>query len=140
MIEIHDLEASLLPETKWYPRYERIIYTSGTLKFGNNKKYLPQRLGLTEVTFKTLPTPYNYAENARVYVPEEAVAIQNASSYEMGQYISDTIEKLMAQEERSMLVLLLRMNYCPPCIIKSSQDYWKKDKRSSPKGLAAVVS
>ena len=105
LIEIHDLEASLLPETKWYPRYERIIYTSGTLKFGNNKKYLPQRLGLTEVTFKTLPTPYNYAENARVYVPEEAVAIQNASSYEMGQYISDTIEKLMAQEERSMLVL-----------------------------------
>ena len=57
------------------------------------------------MTFKTLPTPYNYAENARVYVPEEAVAIQNASSYEMGQYISDTIEKLMAQEERSMLVL-----------------------------------
>lgn len=37
LIEIHDLEASLLPETKWYPRYERIIYTSGTLKFGNNK-------------------------------------------------------------------------------------------------------
>ncbi|EIB3066628.1 ATP-dependent DNA helicase DinG [Enterococcus faecalis] len=105
LIEIHDLESSLLPETKWYPRYERIIYTSGTLKFGNNKKYLPQRLGLTEVTFKTLPTPYNYAENARVYVPEEAVAIQNASSYEMGQYISDTIEKLMAQEERSVLVL-----------------------------------
>ena len=77
------------------------------------------------MTFKTLPTPYNYAENARVYVPEEAVAIQNASSYEMGQYISDTIEKLMAQEERSMLVLLLRMNCCPPCIIKSSRDYWK---------------
>ena len=46
------------------------------------------------MTFKTLPTPYNYAENARVYVPEEAVAIQNASSYEMGQYISDTIEKI----------------------------------------------
>ena len=139
MIEIHDLEASLLPETKWYPRYERIIYTSGTLKFGNNKKYLPQRLGLTEVTFKTLPTPYNYAENARVYVPEEAVAIQNASSYEMGQYISDTIEKLMAQEERSMLVLFTSHELLSTVYHQVQPRLLEKDKRSSPKGLAAVV-
>lgn len=105
MITLNDLDASILPETKWYDRYERILYTGGTLKFGSNKKYLPQRLGLTDVVVKTLPNPYNYAENARVYIPAEAVAIQNATPIESARYITSVITELLAQEKRSILVL-----------------------------------
>ncbi|MEI5992844.1 hypothetical protein A5880_000383 [Enterococcus sp. 4G2_DIV0659] len=36
-LSINDLDASILPETSWYDRYKRIIYTGGTLKFGHDK-------------------------------------------------------------------------------------------------------
>ncbi|MEI5991884.1 hypothetical protein A5881_003423 [Enterococcus termitis] len=104
-LSINDLEASILPETTWYDRYERILYTGGTLKFGNDKKYLPNKLGLTNVSFKTLPDPYNYEQNARLYIPTEAIAISQADAAEFSAYIASVIQELAQQQDRSMLVL-----------------------------------
>lgn len=105
MFSINDLEASILPETTWYERYKRILYTGGTLKFGQNKKYLPHKLGLTDVLFKTLPDPYNYEQNARLYIPTEAIAISQANATEFSAYIVSVIQELIKEQDRSMLVL-----------------------------------
>jgi ATP-dependent DNA helicase DinG len=102
---LNDLAASLLPETKWYSRYEHILYTGGTLKFGKNRQYLPQRLGLTDVLFKTLPNPYDYEKNARLYIPEEALAIHNAQASDFAHYVASVISQVMDQEKRPILVL-----------------------------------
>ncbi|MGK0551653.1 helicase C-terminal domain-containing protein [Enterococcus faecalis] len=104
-IAISDLKASLLPKTRWYERYQTILFTGGTLKFGNNKRYLPQRLGLAETVVKTLPNPYNYQENARLYIPAEALAIQPATPQNFSAYIASVVQQLMAQEQRPILVL-----------------------------------
>jgi ATP-dependent DNA helicase DinG len=102
---LNDLAASLLPETKWYDRYDRILYTGGTLKFGKNKLYLPQRLGLTDVVVKTLPNPYDYEKNARIYIPEEALTIHDTEPLDYARYIADVITQVMDQEKRPILVL-----------------------------------
>lgn len=105
ILAINDLEASILPETTWYDRYQRILYTGGTLKFGNDKKYLPNKLGLSEVLFKTLPDPYDYEANARLYIPKEAVAISQTNGAEFAAYIASVIQELAQQQDRSILVL-----------------------------------
>lgn len=105
ILAINDLDASILPETAWYGRYQRILYTGGTLKFGNNKKYLPTKLGLTDVLFKTLPDPYNYEQNARLYIPAEAIAISQANAAEFSAYIASVVQELSQQQNCSILVL-----------------------------------
>ncbi|MDA9469969.1 helicase C-terminal domain-containing protein [Enterococcus sp. 5H] len=104
LLSINDLDASILPETIWYARYQRILYTGGTLKFGNDKKYLPEKLGLTDIVFKTLPDPYNYEKNARLFIPSEAIAISQAKTAEFSAYIASVLQEL-AQLDRSVLVL-----------------------------------
>ncbi|EOL45876.1 helicase C-terminal domain-containing protein [Enterococcus caccae] len=105
LLAINDLEASILPETTWYDRYEHILYTGGTLKFGNDKKYLPNKLGLTDVLFKTLPDPYDYEKNARLYIPTEAIAISQANATEFSTYIASVIQELTEEQDGSMLIL-----------------------------------
>lgn len=103
-LAVNDLQASLLPETGWYSRYQHILYTGGTLKFGANKRYLPEKLGLTDVSFKSLPDPYNYEKNARLLIPQEAIAISQANSKEFAEYIVAILKQLM-RTDRSILVL-----------------------------------
>lgn len=103
-LSINDLDASILPETAWYDRYQRILYTGGTLKFGNDKKYLPNKLGLTDVLFKTLPDPYDYEQNARLFIPAEAISIGQANTTEFSAYIASVIQEL-TELDRSVLVL-----------------------------------
>ncbi|EOI01760.1 exonuclease, DNA polymerase III, epsilon subunit [Enterococcus moraviensis ATCC BAA-383] len=104
-LAINDLQASILPETTWYDRYQHILYTGGTLKFGNDKKYLPNKLGLADVSFKTLPDPYDYEQNARLYIPTEAIAISQANPAEFSAYIASVIQEITKQQDRSILVL-----------------------------------
>lgn len=43
IIKITDFEASLLPQTTWYQRYDRIIYVGGTLKIAADRLYFPKK-------------------------------------------------------------------------------------------------
>lgn len=104
-LAVNNLEASILPSSVWYERYDKILYTGGTLKFGKNNNYLPNKLGLTDVVFKTLTDPYDYEQNARLFLPKEAINIQDSNPHEFAQYISSVIQEIMDQEERPILVL-----------------------------------
>lgn len=102
---INDLEASILPNTVWYKRYDKILYTGGTLKFGKNKQYLPDKLGLEEVVFKTILDSYDYEKNARLFLPTEAINVQESNPQEFAHYIVSVIRAISDQEQRPILVL-----------------------------------
>ena len=104
-LSLNDLDASVLPETKWYARYNRILYTGGTLKFGHNKFYLPEKLGVTNYKLKTLPDPYDYEKQARVYVPKEIFNINETNTHKFSEYIASIVLKVAEQENRPLLVL-----------------------------------
>ncbi|MFD2306212.1 helicase C-terminal domain-containing protein [Enterococcus termitis] len=104
ILAVNDLEASILPTTSWYERYQHILYTGGTLRFGNDKKYLPTKLGVPDALFKTLPDPYDYEQHARLYIPTDGISVSQTNSAEFSAYIASVIQEL-AQQNRSMLVL-----------------------------------
>ncbi|WP_455550946.1 exonuclease domain-containing protein [Enterococcus rivorum] len=104
-LKVNNLEASILSSTLWYQRYEKILYTGGTLKFGKNKHYLSDKLGLTDVVFKTILDPYDYEDNARLFLPTESINIQESNPHELAQYIASVIREISDQEERPILVL-----------------------------------
>ncbi len=104
-LHFQDLTASLLPETKWYHRYEQILYIGGTLKSGSDRQYFPKRWGIPETSLKVIPSPYDYAQQARLFLPDDGIAIQETSSERYAQYLTDVIRKLAGAEKRPILVL-----------------------------------
>lgn len=96
-----DLEAPLLPTTHWYQTTKQVLFTGGTLKIGNNKHYLPEQLGLTEVVFKTLANPFDYSEQARLMVPSGA---EDAKEQVHAATVIETLKQLQTLE-RPILVL-----------------------------------
>lgn len=105
ILSLSDFQASFLPETDWYGRYERVIFTGGTLKAGKDKRYLAKKLGLEEIVFRSLANPYDYSQQARMYIPEEALAIRDASSSQFAYYISSVVEQIAQEQDRPILVL-----------------------------------
>ncbi|EOL42085.1 exonuclease, DNA polymerase III, epsilon subunit [Enterococcus phoeniculicola] len=104
-LHIHDFDAALLPKTKWYNRYKKIMYMGGTLKIGANRSYFSKRLGIPDTSLKVIPTPYDYEEQARLYIPTQGISVTDSSSYEYTRYLSTIIRELAQQENRSILVL-----------------------------------
>lgn len=103
-LAVNDLEASILPTTTWYERYQHILYTGGTLKFGRDKKYLPNKLGVPDALFKTLPDPYDYEQHARLYIPTDGIAVNQVNNVEFSAYIATVIQEI-SKQDRSILVL-----------------------------------
>ncbi|MGM0213629.1 helicase C-terminal domain-containing protein [Enterococcus sp. AZ109] len=104
-LHFQDLTASLLPETKWYQRYEQILYIGGTLKSGSDRQYFPKRWGIPDVSLKVIPSPYDYAKQARLFLPDDGIAIQETSTEHYAKYLTDVIRKLAEAEKRPILVL-----------------------------------
>lgn len=104
-LHFQDLTASLLPEAKWYQRYEQILYIGGTLKSGSDRQYFSKRWGIPEASLKVIPSPYDYASQARLFLPDDGIAIQESSSERYAQYLSEVIRDLAEAEKKPILVL-----------------------------------
>lgn len=100
-----NFEAALIPTKKWYTRYQKILYTGGTLQVGKDKQFLARELGLSEMPFKVLADPYNYQTQARLFVPTDGPDIRSSSSQGYARYLADVICKLADQQNRPILVL-----------------------------------
>ena len=105
IFHLHDFQAALLETTAWYPRYERILYIGGTLKVGPNRHYLAKRLGIEGTPLKVIASPYDYEQQARVYVPKDAPAINQVSGQQYVDYLANSLMELITQEKRPILVL-----------------------------------
>ncbi|RSU05282.1 hypothetical protein CBF31_02870 [Vagococcus fessus] len=100
-----DIEASSVTSATWYQRYEKILYTGGTIRAGKDTQFLGRSLGLDYLPFKSVPSAYDYSKQGRIYVPTESVNQQVVSSAETVQFICETLERLMVEQKRSVLVL-----------------------------------
>ncbi|MFV0561388.1 MAG: helicase C-terminal domain-containing protein [Enterococcus sp.] len=105
VFHLHDFKAGIIPNTKWYQRYEHILYIGGTLKIGADRDYLARRLGIPGTRLKIIQSPYDYTTQARLYLPNEAPAINQSSSEEYAAYLVSVLTELINKETRPILVL-----------------------------------
>lgn len=103
--QVQDLEAALISQTKWYERYKQILYLGGTLKIGSDRHYFAKRWGIAETPLKIISSPYDYANQARLYLPTDTISIQSTSPDQYAQYIADVVRKMAGDQKRPILVL-----------------------------------
>lgn len=103
--QVQDLEAALISQTKWYERYKQILYLGGTLKIGSDRHYFAKRWGIAETPLKIISSPYDYANQARLYLPTDTISIQSTSPDQYAQYIADVVRKMAGNQKRPILVL-----------------------------------
>ncbi|MDN6216349.1 MAG: ribonuclease H-like domain-containing protein [Enterococcus sp.] len=103
--QVQDLEAALISQTKWYERYKQILYLGGTLKIGSDRHYFAKRWGIAETPLKIISSPYDYANQARLYLPTDTISIQSTSPDQYAQYIADVVRKMADNQKRPILVL-----------------------------------
>lgn len=113
-LELLDFEAALVPETRWYERYEKIIYLGGTLKVSGDRTYFQRKLGIPETPLKVIPNTYDYAQQARLYVIDQGVSIPEMTPDEYATY-------LVAQ-----LTPLLKENHCSTLVLFTSHDILRR--------------
>lgn len=103
--QVQDLEAALISQTKWYERYKQILYLGGTLKIGSDRHYFAKLWGIAETPLKIISSPYDYANQARLYLPTDTISIQSTSPDQYAQYIADVVRKMAGDQKRPILVL-----------------------------------
>lgn len=104
-LHVQDLEASQLDQTSWYHRYKQILYLDGTLKIGGDRHYFAKRWGIPEAALKIISSPYDYEQQARLYLPTENISIQTSSPDQYAQYVADVVHKMADHQKRPILVL-----------------------------------
>ncbi|WEG72609.1 helicase C-terminal domain-containing protein [Vagococcus intermedius] len=100
-----DFSQSVVGNSRWYPRYKKIIYTGGTIAVGKDSQFLGRALGIDYLPVKSVPASYDYSQQARLYIPKEVGEIRELGSQEHIEFISQTIRELSEQQNRSLLVL-----------------------------------
>lgn len=113
---IHDYEAAIFKDTRWYERYQKIVYLGGTMKVGKDRYYFPKRWGLGETKVKIMKNPYDFEKQVRLFVPEEGLMANQADHFQFASYLTETLLKVAESEKRRILVLftshdLLRQVY-----------------------------
>ena len=103
--QVQDLEAALISQTKWYERYKQILYLGGTLKIGSDRHYFAKRWGIAETPLEIISSPYDYANQARLYLPTDTISIESTSPDQYAQYIADVVRKMAGDQKRPILVL-----------------------------------
>lgn len=64
------VRADLILQEKFYPLVKSVVFTSATLNTGDDFAFFKARLGLSQETEGiTLPSPFNYREQALLYLP-----------------------------------------------------------------------
>ena len=104
-LQLIDLSAAILPNTTWYSRYEKLILIGGTLKVAKDTDYFAQQLGIPEAKLKVIPAPYDYQKQARLFVLDESVEINEMTIYEYVNFLVRALTPILEKIDQSTLVL-----------------------------------
>lgn len=104
-IELIDLGATLLPQTKWYPRYQKIVYLGGTMKVPRQPHYFAKQLGIIAPKVQVLPSEFDYQAQARLYVVDEEIVVKDFDYENYVTYLTRSITKVLKKNQQSALVL-----------------------------------
>lgn len=105
ILHFQDLEGSNIAESLWYQRYDKVLFLGGSLKVAGKSNFLSERLGLPQVKLKVLMSPYDYQQQARLFIPKEGLALQESSAKELAYQLAQMLSQLIATEKRPILVL-----------------------------------
>jgi len=87
-----------------YSQVASIIFTSATLTTGGSFSYMFKRLGLPANTESmSLPTPFDYASQSRLYIPAQGFPEPNATAYATA-IQRETLAILAASRGRALLL------------------------------------
>lgn len=100
-----DFNGATIVGSKWYQKFDKILYTGGTIRVGKDTQFLARELGMDYLPFKSVPSSYDYSQQARLYVPTETYEFQELSSQAYSHFVSETIKELVQTNQRSILVL-----------------------------------
>lgn len=104
-IQLIDLSAAILPNTAWYERYQKVILIGGTLKVPRKEHYFANRLGIPEAALKVMPAPFDYEKQARLYVLNEAIEVNELSTFDYAKFLARNLRKILKETDHSTLVL-----------------------------------
>lgn len=99
-----DLQELQIAHSKWYTRYEKIIYISGTLRTGKKTCLLAEELQIPNFHLKTVGHPFDYRHQAKLLLP----TFSNDWAPKDAKYTESLCEfltKLIQQANRSTMVL-----------------------------------
>ena len=94
-----------IENTTWYPRFEKIIYTSGTLQLNIKSNYFEEQLGLPTPKKIMLEESFPYEKNARLMVLSDYHEQDFSDTEQFVNYIVEVILKTYYLKNSSMLVL-----------------------------------
>ncbi len=99
------LPEAKLPATNWYNRYDKIIFTGGTLQLNQQSHYFEHELGLEAVEKRKITDPYDYEKAARLFVLQKDRHIDLNDQKSFGKYVTNVVKKLVDVYDRPILVL-----------------------------------
>ncbi|EOT41056.1 helicase C-terminal domain-containing protein [Enterococcus dispar] len=103
--QVTDFEAAILPQTKWYSRFEKIVYIGGALKLTKDRNLFAKRLGLPAANLKIIPAPFDYDKQTEILVPIKATHIPQLSPSEYSDFLAENLTILLKDFNRPALVL-----------------------------------
>ena len=104
-IQLVDFDAALLPNTRWYDRYEKILYLGGTLRVSGNRQYFANRLGIPEASLKVIPSVYDYEKQAQLFVLDTDIVPKELSVPEYVYFLTRQLTILLKDTNQPVLVL-----------------------------------
>ncbi|RGI28683.1 helicase C-terminal domain-containing protein [Melissococcus sp. OM08-11BH] len=110
VLSMVNFENLSIQQYNWYHQAKKIIYTSGSLQLDNESSFLENKLGLNNVAKKTLPTIFDYKNQARLYLIKGINYPNLSSTKEFSKQIYKVVKKLYNTHEQTMLVLFTSHN------------------------------
>ncbi|WP_207940946.1 ATP-dependent DNA helicase DinG [Enterococcus sp. DIV2402] len=104
-LQLVDFDAAILPNTRWYERYERILYIGGTLRVSGDRSYFAKKLGIPDAMLKVVPTTYDYAKQAQLFTLDQGIAIHEYDASAYAKYLATTLTTLLEDVNQPVLVL-----------------------------------
>ncbi len=104
-LQLVDFDAAILPNTRWYERYERILYIGGTLRVSGDRSYFAKKLGIPDATLKVVPTTYDYAKQVQLFTLDQGIAIHEYDASAYAKYLATTLTTLLEDVNQPVLVL-----------------------------------
>lgn len=104
-LNIQNFDKTSLETTSWYERYRKILYTSGTLKVGNKKDFIPKQLGIEDYRMKSVPAPFEYEQQGRLFVPTDLSIEAKETPEEMAEILAKAVLEITNATDESTLFL-----------------------------------
>uniref|UniRef100_UPI00403EFDF9 helicase C-terminal domain-containing protein n=1 Tax=Candidatus Enterococcus willemsii TaxID=1857215 RepID=UPI00403EFDF9 len=104
-LQLVDFDAAILPNTKWYERYEKILYIGGTLRVSGDRQYFAKKMGIPETPLKIIPTTYDYAQQAKLFTLTEGAPINELTPQEYADTLAHQLTALLRDIQQPVLVL-----------------------------------